>query len=381
MSRRILYIQYTNPAGYPPLEHSSHILANEGWNVLFLGTGDFGENKLSFLPHPSITIRQIPFSLPGWRQKLHYLRFCLWLIYWTFRWRPSVVYASDLLSCPIASLLSFFPNLKTIYHEHDSPTQSGVTSFIQLCLKARQLVAKRAAFCILPNQQRAEQFGQELKVEHKTICVWNCPTLEEVSPQKPAIDQDIWVLYHGSIVPDRLPLTVIEALATLPDNVKLRIIGYETVGNQGYTKEIQALASNLRISQRIECLPAMPRHKLIQLCQQSDIGLALMPLVSQDVNLQYMIGASNKPFDYLACGLALLVSDLPDWCKMYVDPGYGLACNPNDTSTIAEALRWYLEHPNKMRIMGEQGRQQTLNNWNYEAQFSVVKTQLDKVLE
>ena len=28
-ARRMLYVQYTNPAGYPPLEHSSRILARE----------------------------------------------------------------------------------------------------------------------------------------------------------------------------------------------------------------------------------------------------------------------------------------------------------------------------------------------------------------
>ena len=33
--RKILYLQYTNPAGYPPLEHSSQILA--------LVTDAFGE--------------------------------------------------------------------------------------------------------------------------------------------------------------------------------------------------------------------------------------------------------------------------------------------------------------------------------------------------
>jgi hypothetical protein len=33
---KTLYLQYTNPAGYPPLEPSSRILANEGWQVLFL---------------------------------------------------------------------------------------------------------------------------------------------------------------------------------------------------------------------------------------------------------------------------------------------------------------------------------------------------------
>jgi len=66
-SKRILYIQYTNPAGYPPLEHSSRILAKEGWEVRFLGTGASGANALKFPPHPHITGYQIPFCHPGWR--------------------------------------------------------------------------------------------------------------------------------------------------------------------------------------------------------------------------------------------------------------------------------------------------------------------------
>ena len=41
--RRILYVQYTTPAGYPPLEHSSRILADRGWEVQFLGSGASGD--------------------------------------------------------------------------------------------------------------------------------------------------------------------------------------------------------------------------------------------------------------------------------------------------------------------------------------------------
>ena len=34
--RRVLYIQYTNPGHYPPLEHSAHLLADAGADVLFV---------------------------------------------------------------------------------------------------------------------------------------------------------------------------------------------------------------------------------------------------------------------------------------------------------------------------------------------------------
>ena len=33
--RRIMYVQYVNPGMYPPLEHSSRILADAGWEVCF----------------------------------------------------------------------------------------------------------------------------------------------------------------------------------------------------------------------------------------------------------------------------------------------------------------------------------------------------------
>ena len=97
-----------------------------------------------------------------------------------------------------------------------------------------------------------------------------------------------------------------------------------------------------------------------------------MPLQDGDVNMANMTGASNKPFDYLACGLALLVCARPDWERMFVQPGYGLACDPDDTDSIAAQLRWFLMHPVEIREMGERGRQQILKEWNYESQFTPV---------
>src|SRR5438093_10555997 len=118
---RVLYVQYTNPAAYPPLEHSSRILANKGWEILFLGTGAKGADVLEFPPHPNICVKRVRFCSGGWRQKLHYLWFSLLVLLWTVRWRPRWIYASDLLSCPVTFLLSFVPGLFILYHEHDSP--------------------------------------------------------------------------------------------------------------------------------------------------------------------------------------------------------------------------------------------------------------------
>jgi len=383
--RRMLYVQYTNPAGYPPLEHSSRILAREGWQVLFLGTGALGADALRFSPHERIEVRRMAFSRAGWRQKLHYVRFCLWVLFWTLRLRPQWIYASDPLSCPIAIVLSFFRRVKVLYHEHDSPQpevrdqRSKVSQFMRFVLWTRRQIAKRARLCVLPNEQRAERFAVETGRSaadglSPPIVVWNCPSLEEVSKPRCAYDGgDLWVLYHGSIVPSRLPMAVLQALALLPETIKLRVLGYETVGHGGYLRQLQEYVNQLGIHERVEFLGAVPlRRNLLKWCQKCDIGLAFLPQTSDDVNQQAMIGASNKPFDYLACGLALLVSDSADWRSMYVDSGYGLACDPTDAERIAAALRWFLDHPTEMRAMGERGRETIMAEWNYERQFGQV---------
>src|SRR5947209_17234800 len=111
-----MYVQYTNPAGYPPLQHSSRILAANGWKVLFLGSGAQGADALKFPPHPNIRVKRLPFCQAGWRQKLHYAKFILWVLLWVVIRRPRWVYASDPLSCPVASLLTFIPGLRILYY-------------------------------------------------------------------------------------------------------------------------------------------------------------------------------------------------------------------------------------------------------------------------
>ena len=292
----------------------------------------------------------------------------------------SWVYASDPLACPTGLLLSLVPWIHVVYHEHDSPTPAtlgshGNTSlFMRIVLWTRRKLAHRTAVCVLPNERRAEQFTKDMGRGVKVVCVWNCPTKCEVGPSRPSLSGgNLWILYHGSLVPARLPTTVLHALGMLPERVKLRAIGYETVGHRGYVEELRALAGTLGISHRVEFIGTVPtRNELLARCREADIGLAFMPRTSHDINEQAMTGASNKPFDYLACGLALLVSDLPDWRALYVGNNLALPVNPEDAASIATALRWLLERPDELRTMGERGRQRILAEWNYEKQFRPV---------
>jgi glycosyltransferase involved in cell wall biosynthesis len=387
MGNRILFVQYTNPAGYPPLEHSSRILADRGWQVLFLGTGAHGAGALEFPPHLNIEVRRRKFAPPGLWQKLHFFAFNDWVLITALRWKPKWIYASDVLACPIALVLKSL-GFRVLYHEHDSPNPevrgqrpevSERSLFHQFLLWARKKLARRSDLCVLPNERRVEFFKQQTATSRPVMCVWNCPSRDEaiVQPKKSA--DDLILFYHGSIVPDRLPVSVIYALTNLPSSVRLRIAGYETVGHPGYVRELEEFANSRELGSRFQYLGSLSRKALLPETRKAHVGLALLPIKAMDLNLQAMTGASNKPFEYMACGLALLVSDLPDWSEMFVDPSFARACNPQDPESIASALRWFIENPVKTRNMGERGRKQVLDEWNYETQFEAVSRALESV--
>lgn len=378
--RRILYVQYSNPAAYPPLERSSRMLAEAGWEVLFMGVAVPDAMPLRFTAQePAVVVRQLPCWPRDWPELARYLFYVGWVLIWVVRWRPNWVYASDVLACPVALLLSCAPGLKIVYHEHDAPALVTGSLARRAKLWFRRRLAARAQLRVLPNVPRVRHFKRTVINVQPTLSVWNCPRRAEVSPpHAPGPSDRLVLLYQGSIVPARLPLSVLKALAQLPEGVFLRIIGYETAGHRGYRRQLAETARRLGIEHRVQLREAIPHSELPVEARQCDVGLALMPATTQDLNMRWMPGASNKPFEYLASGLALLVSDLPSWREMFVEPGYGVACVAEDPASVAAALSWLLEHPAERRAMGDRGRHRVAIEWNYETQFAPVMDWLGK---
>jgi glycosyltransferase involved in cell wall biosynthesis len=379
-SRRVLYVQYTNPAGYPPLLHSAHLLADQGFSIRFLGT-DALADSLRFPRHDRVEVRLMPFQAGGWRQKVHYARFALWVMATAASWRPSWIYASDPLSSPIALLLKQLLGMRVVYHEHDSPSPQASeglagTRFVRLVMKARRALAQKADVCVLPNAERARLFTSATG-RSDVLTVWNCPARSEIaSGHHEASGQTLRVLYHGSIVPARVPKSVLEGVALTPPGVTLTLIGYETAGHARYIRELTESAAKLGIADRVRFDGPMSRADLMACCANFDVGLALLPIDSSDINERSMVGASNKPFDYMACGLSLLVSESREWIDTYVSAGFGRSCDPGSAASIAGSLQWFLDHPKERQAMGERGQEQIASEWNYEKAFGPVVTRL-----
>ncbi|MBV9744651.1 MAG: glycosyltransferase [Acidobacteriia bacterium] len=366
-ARRILYVQYTNPGCYPPLLHSARILADAGWDVHFLGTQSFGDSRLVRVESgPRIRVTQLSFSAESLVPGLHYLWFCLRVLFRALWWRPAWIYASDSFSSPPTLLASLLFRCGVIFHEHDTPVNKN-TQFSRFLFWTRRRLARRANLNILPNQARAEAFERDTQASRVQV-VWNCPSIKEVAPLE---NRDSFVLYyHGNISPNLVPLSAVEALKTLPEDVVLRILGYETQGSVGYSQQIMERAAVLGVAHRLQILPAVGRAELVTLCRKGDVGLAFFPEPTTPRNSY--AGASNKVFDYLCCGLPIIISDNPEWNRFFAGTDVTVACDPADPNSISQTVLWFYRHRAELRSMGQEGRRKILAEWNYEKQFAPV---------
>jgi len=44
-------------------------------------------------------------------------------------------------------------------------------------------------------------------------------------------------------------------------------------------------------------------------------------------------------------------------------------------------LRWFMEHPEESRQMGDRGRQRILTDWNYETQFQKAQEKMTGTIQ
>lgn len=373
--KRVVYLQFTNPAGYPPLEHSTRILADEGFDVLVLGARAGGTDTLRLPDHPRIKVRQWQPQAAGTLQKLNYLAFVVWAVTKTLGHRTKLIYASDSLACLPALLLRRLRRCHVVYHEHDWPSETDAGGAAKRWLaRVRQKLAREADLCVLPQEERAKEFENTTGRSGPMLTVWNCPRRQEVMlPAPKPRNLPIAFYYHGSITPERLPLNLLDAMARIDGESTLTIAGYETAGSRGYMDTFLRKAASHGLTDRVRALGTIQtRAALLEAARRADVGLALMPAETSDINMRHMTGASNKPFDYMACGLFLIVSDLPGWRSMFVDPGHALACDPRSTDSLARALRWCCDHADEVRAKSGDAQHRILTEWNYERQFAPV---------
>lgn len=360
---RVLFLQATDPAAYPPLINAGVLMAEDGWEVTYL-SAPMVDLPLAMPAHPRIAVRAIAARPSHVVRKGDYLAYLARALQLALKLGPDVVYASDVLGAGPGLLAARAVQAALIYHEHDPPGPRRPALH-----RWRRAAARSARMVIFPNRQRADAAWGELDLaEERLRIVWNTPRLAELPVLAPQSDLPLRLYYHGSVTPERLPETIVPALAHFDGRARLRVVGYEAPSAPGFLAKLTSMSrfiDYLGIAER--------REDLLNAAAHSHVGLALVPPGGAAVGtMASLAGASNKPFDYMAAGQGLLVSDRSEWREMFVEPGYGLACEPDSTESLASTIGWFLDHPGERRAMGERGRAKIETSWNYDTVFTPI---------
>jgi len=321
--------------------------------------------------------RMLKWVAPGIRQKLHFFRFILWTLIVSIREKADLIYCSDPFSAPSGVLLKKM-GFRVIYHEHDSPNPGQDDKLQSLIVRARRRLLCEASLVIFPNELRLKRAQKWSGSDAPAKVVWNCPSIKELTAENNAHasgsdkSQPFRLYYHGTLVPDRLPLSILDAMCACESEVMLTLIGYTTAGNVNYSKTLMEYAKKMGIHKQLSILSALPREEVMRQCKKHDAGIVLFTGKDWEVYATEMAGASNKPFDYLSQGIAVLVPDTPAWKDLYVKNNCAVEADPDDVKALAELFDWLAHHRKEVHEMGRKGKEMIEREWNYEKQFQPV---------
>ena len=76
----------------------------------------------------------------------------------------------------------------------------------------------------------------------------------------------------------------------------------------------------------------------------------------------------TKFFEYMAVGLPIIATDVPEWRRLIADQGLGLCVDPEMPDNVALAIKWLQQHPEEASAMGRRGRRLVEQQYNWESQ-------------
>ncbi|MEN6406734.1 MAG: glycosyltransferase family 4 protein [Thermoguttaceae bacterium] len=223
----------------------------------------------------------------------------------------------------------------------------------------RRLV-RRCAAVIAVTEPIAQYYRKYATSVH---VVANFPDLS-VWENMPPVPRDAnTCVFTGAISPIRGLLEVVRAIGILKARgvtVRLELAGPDA---ESFVAVLLEEASRLGISDLVAyhgCLAPSDAQALMQAA-----GIGLVTYLPYKNN---MIGWPIKLFQCMAHGLPFIYSDFPSYREVAEASGSGIAVDPTDPNSIANALEQIVKNPKLAQEMGDAGKRAVFEkfNWNRE---------------
>jgi glycosyltransferase involved in cell wall biosynthesis len=138
------------------------------------------------------------------------------------------------------------------------------------------------------------------------------------------------ILYQGGLIPNRNLENLIRSMIHVRDVCAVLIV----LGNGELRGKLLRLVKRCHLGRRAFLIPGVPQKELLPLTAQAALGI--IPYTPTCLNTFYC--TPNKLFEYIAAGVPVLVSDLPELRKIVAAHDLGWVTDLTTPERIAEAI-------------------------------------------
>ena len=208
--------------------------------------------------------------------------------------------------------------------------------------------------------------------------VKNYPRLEwfrRVDSEIPEVE----LIHVGSLSPERgglLLLDIVNVLRETHPEVRLLSIGKF---HSGYIEEeFWRRLGEYGLEKQVRCqVDPVPYEELGALIRKGRIGL----IPGQVSAVHLMPFVPTKLFEYLACGLPVVASDLPSIRAFYSVTDWGMLVEPADARAHARAIGYLLDHPEEARVKGARGRDMVEHGFSWDMEAKKLSALYERILQ
>lgn len=207
-----------------------------------------------------------------------------------------------------------------------------------------------------------------------TLSLYNCPSI--VPDLVPGPRQPLRLYWRNSVLgfSQRGLADALDVLMELPEEITLHLQGRMALdGGKALRTEI----SRRGLRDRVQIHPPHGPDEAVAAASAHTVGLCL----ERDVNTNHKLTVSNKIFDYMMAGLAVVASDLPGLRDVVVRSQGGLLFEPGSVSSLKKKILQLHHDPSRLEWLRSNARNYSLREGNREFQMKILKDQISLLLE
>lgn len=294
-----------------------------------------GFRRISVLPSAALR-RRLPFHL-------YRVAFLLEFVRGIVRVRPDVVHAHDAAMLLPGAFGAWSTGAALVYDSHELATSVPYRerSWARFVGAVERLVVPRCAAVITVSDGIAARLRERYRLPVLPTVLRNVSALTPGGQGglRAALGIDAvpaLVLHQGAPAPDRGCEVLVEAVARMP-GVHLAFLGDP---EPGYGERLNEFIARLGVGDRVRMLPSVPLEGLLAQTAEADVGVTLL----QDTCANHRLALPNKLFEYIAAGVPVVTSALPEAERIVQSYGIGWAARPDDPASVTEKLALALSH-------------------------------------